>query len=176
MASLTSYHLLLTTKKWPCTIPSGHLPPTTQNDLIHYLHITYSPPQKDDLIHYFHTAVWLIGFADIDMLNVYIDNISTQYWKIDLFDNSHWTACPSNDLTNMLPLKLNLAILHPMLWSKPTNMCILFFHNLYFNIYFTIMQLIPSKVEESTVAFSFLGHGRVDSITQLACVAQSLSG
>ncbi len=38
------------------------------------------------------------------------------------------------------------------------------------------MKLIPTKVEESTVAFSFLGHCHVDSVTQLACVAQSLSG
>ncbi len=38
------------------------------------------------------------------------------------------------------------------------------------------MQLIPTKVEESTVTFSFLGHGHVDSVTQLACVAQSLAG
>ncbi len=58
--------------------------------------------------------------------------------------------------------------------SKPTNMCILFFHNLYFNIYFTKMHLIPTKVEKSTVAFSFLGHGHVDWVSQLACVAHSL--
>ncbi len=38
------------------------------------------------------------------------------------------------------------------------------------------MQLIPTKVEEFTVAFSFLGHCRLYSVTQLACIAQSLSG
>ncbi len=51
-----------------------------------------------------------------------------------------------------------------MLWSKPTNMCILFFHNLYLNIYFTKMQLTLTKVEESSRVFIFwqcphtLGH------------------